>query len=86
MEKDASKTVQGRYRRHEGPFQLGERVSYRDACGTVVANLGTRQFAPTLARHSCEVLRDGILVEWDDHTLTHIREPAIVLRRPAQSL
>lgn len=78
---DTRTPVAAGQRRHPGTFSLGDRVSYRDACGTVIADLATKQFAPTVSIRSCESLRAGVLVEWDDHTVTHIREPSIVLRR-----
>ena len=68
-------------RSKSGTFGTGTRVFARNMSGTVVGNISEREYSSGLRAGSWNVLNAGVLVRWDDGTLTHIREPELYLQR-----
>jgi hypothetical protein len=70
-------------------FEINHRVTAHGRAGTVVGNITTGEYAPAQRTRAWGNLGAGLLVQWDDGTVTHYREPCISLRhhvdRPAVS-
>ena len=69
-----------------GPFKLSDRVFAHGCAGTIVGNITTGEYAPAQQSRAWGALGAGLLVQWDDGTLTHYREPKIALRHRPKSL
>jgi len=66
--------------RLEAPFKLGDRVAANGLVGTIVADIDTGEYAPAVRGGGWSLLTSGVLVRWDDATITHLLEPSITLR------
>lgn len=56
-------------------FGVGVTVRYRGLTGRVVANIDTDEYDHTRSLRNIRDLGRGVLVSWDDGSITHVREP-----------
>jgi hypothetical protein len=71
------------HRSQSESFHVGEHVLARGRRGVVVGKIETGEYADMFKPHSWVALAAGTLVQWDDGTLTHYREPWFSLQHSA---
>lgn len=76
--------------RPEAPtFRINDRVVANGRLGTIVGDITADEYVPTLRSATWRTLAAGVLVRWDDGTITHIREPRpslrLVVQQPSDS-
>lgn len=82
MELPARVPVNPHLPRETAAFRVGESVVYRSTAGTIVANVATGEHAPDFDPRTWFTLGTGVVVKWIDGTITHVRTPLDVSRRP----
>lgn len=61
-------------------FAVDVRVTADGRDGTIVGNITTGEFSRFLRSGAWGTLSAGVLVKWDDGSISHHREPAYSLR------
>ena len=62
-------------------FHVGDQVSEHGHAGTVVGCIDTGEYSAKLRPQRWDTLGKGVLIQWADGSVTHVREPGVTLRR-----